>query len=38
MLSIDMYDRGGQFGKELDTALGLCYQEAVSRNKLTALE
>jgi mannan endo-1,4-beta-mannosidase len=37
MLSIDMYDRGEQFGKELDTALGFVTREAASRNKLTAL-
>ncbi len=37
MLSLDMYDRGEQFGHELDTALGFITMEAVSRNKLTAL-
>jgi mannan endo-1,4-beta-mannosidase len=37
MLSLDMYDRGEQFGRELDTALGFITREAVSRNKLTAL-
>lgn len=37
MLSLDMYDRGEQFGRELDTALGFVTSEAVSRNKLTAL-
>ncbi len=37
MLSLDMYDRGEQFGPELDTALGFITREAVSRNKLTAL-
>lgn len=37
MLSIDMYDRGEQFGPELDTALGFITKEAISRNKLTAL-
>ena len=37
MLSLDMYDRGEAFGKELDTALGFVTKEAVSRNKLTAL-
>jgi len=37
MLSLDMYDRGEQFGGELDTALGFVTREAVSRNKLTAL-
>ena len=37
MLSIDMYDRGEQFGKELDTALGFVTREAALRNKLTAL-
>jgi mannan endo-1,4-beta-mannosidase len=37
MLSLDMYDRGSQFGAELDSALGFIIREAVSRNKLTAL-
>ena len=37
MLSIDMYDRGEQFGAELDAALGFITKEAISRNKLTAL-
>jgi mannan endo-1,4-beta-mannosidase len=37
MLSLDMYDRGEQFGRELDTAMGFVTREAVSRNKLTAL-
>jgi mannan endo-1,4-beta-mannosidase len=37
MLSLDIYDRGEQFGGELDTALGFVTREAVSRNKLTAL-
>jgi mannan endo-1,4-beta-mannosidase len=37
MLSLDMYDRGAQFGPELDSALGFITREAVSRNKLTAL-
>jgi mannan endo-1,4-beta-mannosidase len=37
MLSLDMYDRGEQFGGELDTALGFVTKEAISRNKLTAL-
>jgi mannan endo-1,4-beta-mannosidase len=37
MLSIDMYDRGEQFGGELDAALGFVTREAISRNKLTAL-
>ena len=37
MLSLDMYDRGEQFGRELDTALSFITKEAVSRNKLTAL-
>lgn len=37
MLSLDMYDRGEQFGAELDTALGFVTREAISRNKLTAL-
>lgn len=37
MLSLDMYDRGAQFGPELDNALGFVTAEAVKRNKLTAL-
>jgi mannan endo-1,4-beta-mannosidase len=37
MLSIDMYDRGESFGRELDSALNFVTREAVSRNKLTAL-
>ena len=37
MLSIDMYDRGEQFGPELDKALGFVTAEAAKRNKLTAL-
>jgi mannan endo-1,4-beta-mannosidase len=37
MLSIDMYDRGAQFGGELDNALGFVTSEAIKRNKLTAL-
>lgn len=37
MLSIDMYDRGAQFGPELDAALGFVTAEAIKRNKLTAL-
>ena len=37
MLSLDMYDRGEQFGPELDTALGFVTREAMARNKLTAL-
>jgi mannan endo-1,4-beta-mannosidase len=37
MLSIDMYDRGPQFDKELDNALALVTAEAAKRNKLTAL-
>jgi mannan endo-1,4-beta-mannosidase len=37
MLSLDMYDRGEQFGGELDTALSFVTKEAVLRNKLTAL-
>ncbi len=37
MLSIDMYDRGEQFGQELDNALGFVTKEAVKRNKLAAL-
>jgi mannan endo-1,4-beta-mannosidase len=37
MLSLDMYDRGAQFGGELDNALGFVTNEAITRNKLTAL-
>jgi mannan endo-1,4-beta-mannosidase len=37
MLSLDMYDRGVQFGGELDNALNFVTKEAISRNKLTAL-
>jgi len=37
MLSLDMYDRGEQFGAELDTALNFVTTEAIKRNKLTAL-
>jgi mannan endo-1,4-beta-mannosidase len=37
MLSLDMYDRGPQFGGELDTALSFVTREAISKNKLTAL-
>jgi mannan endo-1,4-beta-mannosidase len=37
MLSLDMYDRGEQFGSELDKALEFVTNEAISRNKLTAL-
>ncbi len=37
MLSLDMYDRGEQFGPELDKALGFVTAEATKRNKLTAL-
>jgi mannan endo-1,4-beta-mannosidase len=37
MLSLDMYDRGAQFGGELDNALGFVTSEAISRNKLAAL-
>jgi mannan endo-1,4-beta-mannosidase len=37
MLSLDMYDRGEQFGAELDNALGFITKDAASRNKLTAL-
>jgi mannan endo-1,4-beta-mannosidase len=37
MLSIDMYDRGEQFGNELDTALNFVSREAKSRQKLAAL-
>ena len=37
MLSLDMYDRGEQFGGELDIALEFVTMEAIARNKLTAL-
>jgi mannan endo-1,4-beta-mannosidase len=37
MLSLDMYDRGEKFGGELDNALGFVTEEALKRNKLTAL-
>jgi mannan endo-1,4-beta-mannosidase len=37
MLSIDMYDRGEQFGPELDTALGLITKEEGVGNRLTAM-
>jgi mannan endo-1,4-beta-mannosidase len=37
MLSLDMYDRGAEFGGELDNALGFVTKEAITRNKLTAL-
>jgi mannan endo-1,4-beta-mannosidase len=37
MLSLDMYDRGVQFGGELDNALNFVTSEAKKRNKLTAL-
>lgn len=37
MLSLDMYDRGEQFGEELNNALNFVTREAISRNKLTAL-
>jgi mannan endo-1,4-beta-mannosidase len=37
MLSLDMYDRGEQFGPELNTALSFVTREAIARNKLTAL-
>jgi len=37
MLSLDMYDRGAQFGGELDNALAFVTKEAIARNKLTAL-
>ena len=37
MLSLDMYDRGEQFGGELDAALNFVTSEALKRNKLTAL-
>ncbi|MGE5393122.1 MAG: glycoside hydrolase family 26 protein [Candidatus Saccharibacteria bacterium] len=37
MLSLDMYDRGAQFGPELDNALNFITREAATRNKLMAL-
>lgn len=37
MLSLDMYDRGAQFGPELDNALNFVTREAASRKKLSAL-
>ena len=37
MLSLDMYDRGEQFGGELNNALDFVTSEAINRNKLTAL-
>jgi mannan endo-1,4-beta-mannosidase len=37
MFSIDMYDRGPQFGPELESALGFVTAEAEKRKKLTAL-
>lgn len=37
MLSLDMYDRGEAFNKELDTALKFVTQEAERRDKLAAL-
>lgn len=37
MLSLDMYDRGEKFGGELDNALAFVTNEAIKRNKLTAL-
>jgi mannan endo-1,4-beta-mannosidase len=37
LLSLDMYDRGAQFGGELDNALSFVTREAITRNKLTAL-
>ena len=37
MLSFDMYDRGVQFGEELDNALNFITHEATGRKKLTAL-
>jgi mannan endo-1,4-beta-mannosidase len=37
MLSLDMYDRGEQFGPELDKALEFVTNEALKRGKLTAL-
>jgi mannan endo-1,4-beta-mannosidase len=37
MLSIDMYDRGEQFGAELDSALKFVTTTAITRQKLTAL-
>jgi mannan endo-1,4-beta-mannosidase len=37
MLSLDMYDRGEQFGPELDTALNFITAEALKSKKLIAL-
>lgn len=37
MLSLDMYDRGPQFGPELDNALRFVTSEAARREKLSAL-
>ena len=37
MMSFDMYDRGPQFGAELDSALNFVSHEAIARKKLTAL-
>jgi mannan endo-1,4-beta-mannosidase len=37
ILSLDMYDRGAQFGQELDNALAFVTHEAQARKKLTAL-
>jgi len=37
MLSFDMYDRGVQFGEELDNALKFITHEAAMKKKLTAL-
>lgn len=37
MLSLDMYDRGPQFGTELYNALGFVTSEAAKRRKLSAL-
>ena len=37
ILSLDMYDRGEQFGHELDYALAFVTQEAQTRKKLAAL-
>jgi mannan endo-1,4-beta-mannosidase len=37
MLSLDMYDRGVNFGGELDNALGFITKEALGRKKLIAL-
>jgi len=37
ILSLDMYDRGVQFGRELDNVLAFVTHEAQARKKLTAL-